>query len=213
MAEKVEKLSDYECNKSLFDWSIEGKGIVEEISFIIAIIGWGAIGLILLTGNSLTLLGWILVIYSVAVTAYFMRKVFKIHKMKRQYDVLKQRYEQDKQNIEMLNKMNYDDCSDYHSLYIYLKHSVYDRYERGVVKEYYYIDELFFAKLKSYLALRESVGYTYSFDRETELKYKEIKNILDKSAKKYWESIKNHKNNQNKAMVDVVLNVFKEVEL
>ena len=45
------------------------------------------------------------------------------------------------------------------------------------------------------------------------LKYKEIKNILDKSAKKYWESIKNHKNNQNKAMVDVVLNVFKEVEL
>lgn len=213
MAEKVEKLSDYECNKSLFDWSTEGKGIVEEISFIIAIIGWGAIGLILLTGNSLTLLGWILVIYSVAVTAYFMRKVFKIHKMKRQYDVLKQRYEQDKQNIEMLNKMNYDDCSDYHSLYIHLKHSVYDRYERGVVKEYYYIDELFFAKLKSYLALRESVGYTYSFDRETELKYKEIKNILDKSAKKYWESIKNHKNNQNKAMVDVVLNVFKEVEL
>ena len=92
MAEKVEKLSDYECNKSLFDWSIEGKGIVEEISFIIAIIGWGAIGLILLTGNSLTLLGWILVIYSVAVTAYFMRKVFKIHKMKRQYDFLKHRY-------------------------------------------------------------------------------------------------------------------------
>lgn len=213
MAEKVEKLSDYECNNSLFDWSIESKCTVECICFTTAIIGWGAIGLILLTGNSLSLLGWILTIYCVAVTAYFMRKVFRIHKMKKQYDVLKQRYEQEKQNIEMLNKMNYDDCSDYHSLYIYLKHCVYDRYERGLIKEYYYIDELFFAKLKSYLALRESIGYTYGFDKETELKYKEIKNILDKSAKKYWESIKNHKNNQNKAMVDVVLNVFKEVEL
>lgn len=214
--EKLDKLSDYEYIE-LFDTSSD---IGTAFSWVALI--WGGLGAITLGLLFLmrdwskpfepTLSGWIVIVTIILCGIYWANRVRILLKAKKKFEALNARYESDKEKIELLYDMKWDSGFNYNGLYNYLKNAIYDRYERGVIDKYWYIDELFFGKLKSFIALKKSINNSVvGMDDETTKKYNEIKQILDKSAARYYDSMLNYQQNQNKTLVEVTLNVFKEV--
>lgn len=98
----------------------------------------------------------------------------------------------------------------YHKLYRYLNSCNDDRYINGKIEKYYYIDELFFGKLKAYIILEKSIE-SATLDKESKQQLLQIKDILNKSAEDYYNKMINYQNSQAKTSVKVTLDVFKEV--
>lgn len=213
--EKLDKLSDYEYVR-LFDDSSETTTTISIATMVIGGIGLFVFFLLILMhvpGDpvQLTKAGWVLLIITIMCCVYWAYRLYVVLRAKRKLEELNARYEKDKNKVDMLLELRWDN-EIYYNLYNYLNNAVRDRYRNGIIEKYWYIDEMFFGKLNSFVTLKKSIGCGSSaLDSETAQKYIEIENILAKSAEKYYNSMINYQLNQNKTLVEVTLNVFKEV--
>lgn len=219
--EKLDKLSDYP-RRGLFWYESDAEEAFMTTTAIVAVFGfllYGTAFLVCLDEGKpfeLSAFGWLFTATIVLCAAYWVFRFVRVRNQNKKRSALEKQYEKEKNKVKMLDEFEYEWYSYsenyYDKLYNYLMPCLVKRYEDGKIEKYYYIDELFFGKVESYLKLKETINGS-TMTKETEEKYAEIKVILDKSAEKYWHNIQNFKKSQTETMVDVVLNVFKEVEI
>lgn len=209
--EKLDKLSDYE---DYGFWRFENY-LAELVIGTLLAASVTCIGstLILLMVDASTISIIVTAIIGLLTFTPIAYRLHRCHLKKKKYNVLRAEYNKIDDQISMLMR-----CfsgwgmspNTYSRLYNHLNSCNYDRYMNGKIEKCYYIDELFFGKLKAYIALTKSIE-NVTLDEESNQQLMQIKQILDKSAEDYYNKMINYQNSQAKTSVKVTLDVFKEV--
>ena len=209
--EKLDKLSDYEDYRF---WNLdEGKTVLFAtlVCCFVIFVGCALIGFLSVGLDTCVIVVMILGILSLIPVAI---RFCHCYSKEKKFNALHAEFKKIDNQIDMLKycfDYRREALSPYHKLYSHLNSCNNNRYKNGKIEKYYYIDELFFGKLKSYIALTKVIENA-TLDEEDNQQLMQIKQILDKSADDYYNKMINYQNSQAKTSLKVTLDVFKEVD-